>query len=93
MIGKRSELRVLNTTPLQPASNDRATISALLETGEEESRNGFLNFNPQKSTDKSMLLDTTLPPYMKDSQVQCLGFRGSRFWVQSSESLVFNPER
>jgi hypothetical protein len=53
-----------------------------LETGEEESRNGFLNFNPQKSMDKSTLLTTILPPYMQDSQVQCLGFRGSRFRVQ-----------
>jgi hypothetical protein len=62
MIGSRSEFRVLNTTPLQPASNDRATISALLETGEDESRNGFLNLTPQKSIDKSTLLTTILPP-------------------------------
>ncbi len=62
MIGNRSEFRVLNTTPLQPASNDRATISALLETGEDESRNGFLNLTPQKSIDKSTLLTTIIPP-------------------------------
>jgi hypothetical protein len=62
MIGKRSEFRVLNTTPLQPASKQRATISALLETGEDESRNGFLNFTPQKSTDKSTLFATIIPP-------------------------------
>jgi hypothetical protein len=61
-IGSRSEFRVLNTTPPQPASNDRATISALLETGDDESRNGFLNFTPQKSMDKSTLLTTILPP-------------------------------
>jgi hypothetical protein len=62
MIGSRSELRVLNTTPPQPASNARATISALFETGEDESRNGFLKFTPQKSMDKSMLLATIIPP-------------------------------
>jgi hypothetical protein len=62
MIGSRSEFRVLNTTPLQPASNDRATISALLETGDDESKKGFLNFIPQKSTDKSTLLTTIMPP-------------------------------
>jgi hypothetical protein len=62
MIGNRSEFKVLNTTPLQPASNDLATISALLETGEDESKKGFLNFNPQKSMDKSTLLATVIPP-------------------------------
>ena len=62
MIASRSEFRVLNTTPPQPASNDLATISALFETGEDESRNGFLNFIPQKSTDRSMLLATIRPP-------------------------------
>jgi hypothetical protein len=39
-----------------------ATISALLETGEDESRKGFLNFTPQKSMDKSILLATFMPP-------------------------------
>jgi hypothetical protein len=73
-IGSRSEFRVLNTTPLQPASNDRATISALLETGDDESRNGFLNFIPQKSIDKSTLFATIIPP---SSKVQ-------RFWVHRS---------
>jgi hypothetical protein len=62
MIGKRSELSVLKTTPLHPASNDLATISALLETGEDESKKGFLNFTPQKSMDKSTSLATILPP-------------------------------
>jgi hypothetical protein len=65
MIGSRSELRVLNTTPLQPASNARATISALFETGEDESRNGFLKFTPQKFMDKSALLNTIQPPFSK----------------------------
>jgi hypothetical protein len=41
-MGRRSEFRVLKTTPLQPASNERATISALLETGDDDSKNGFL---------------------------------------------------
>jgi hypothetical protein len=61
-IGKRPEFKVLKTTPLHPASNDLATISALLETGEDESRKGFLNFTPQKSMDKSILLATMTPP-------------------------------
>jgi hypothetical protein len=61
-IGSRSEFKVLKTTPLHPASNDLATISALLETGEDESRKGFLNFTPQKSMDKSTWLFTTIPP-------------------------------
>jgi hypothetical protein len=73
MIGSRSEFRVLNTTPLQPASNDRATISALLETGEDESRNGFLNLIPQKSMDKSTLFVTIVPPS---------SLKGSGFTVQ-----------
>ncbi len=37
-IGKRPEFKVLKTTPLHPASNDLATISALLDTGDEETR-------------------------------------------------------
>jgi hypothetical protein len=78
MIGSRSEFRVLNTTPLQPASNDRATISALLETGDDESRKGFLNFIPQKSMDKSTLLTTVWSPSLK---VQM-------FWVQGLVQLV-----
>jgi hypothetical protein len=61
-IGSRSEFKVLKTTPLQPASNDLATISALLDTGEDESRKGFLNFTPQKSMDKSTLFATFMPP-------------------------------
>jgi len=61
-MGSRSEFKVLKTTPLQPASKERATISALLETGDDDSRNGFLNFMPQKSTDKSIVLVTVLPP-------------------------------
>jgi hypothetical protein len=61
-IGSRSEFKVLNTTPLHPASNDLATISALLDTGEDESRKGFLNFTPQKSMDKSTLFATFMPP-------------------------------
>jgi hypothetical protein len=73
MIGKRSEFKVLNTTPPQPASNERATISALLETGDDESRNGFLNFTPQKSTDKSMLLITILPPSSMAQKFQIQG--------------------
>jgi hypothetical protein len=73
MIGSRSEFRVLNTTPLQPASKDRATISALLETGDDESRNGFLNLTPQKSMDKSTLFATISPP---SSMVQ-------RFWFKN----------
>jgi hypothetical protein len=78
MIGSRSEFRVLNTTPPQPASNDLATISALFETGEDESRNGFLNFTPQKSIDKSMLVTTIKPPF---SKVQI-------FWDPESVRLV-----
>jgi len=50
-IGSRSEFKVLNTTPLHPASKDCATISALLETGDDDSRK-----------DKSTLLATILPP-------------------------------
>jgi hypothetical protein len=61
-IGSRSEFKVLNTTPLQPASKDLATISALLETGDDESRNGFLNFTPQKSMDKSTWFVKMCPP-------------------------------
>jgi hypothetical protein len=76
MIGSRSEFRVLNTTPPQPASNDLATISALFETGEDESRNGFLNFTPQKSIDKSMLVTTIIPPSFKGSEVLGSPFRG-----------------
>lgn len=63
-MGSRSEFSVLNTTPLHPASNDRATISALLDTGEDESRKGFLNLTPQKSIDKSTLLATMIPPIL-----------------------------
>ena len=48
MMGRRSELRVLKTTPLQPASKARATISALLDTGDDESRNGLLKFYSAK---------------------------------------------
>jgi hypothetical protein len=33
-----------------------------LETGDDESRNGFLNFTPQKSMDKSTLFATIIPP-------------------------------
>jgi hypothetical protein len=72
MIGSRSEFRVLNTTPPQPASNARLTISALLETGEDESRNGLLKCTPQKFMDKSTLFATIIPPLQK---VQ-------RLWVQ-----------
>jgi hypothetical protein len=53
-MGSRSEFSVLKTTPLQPASNAFSTISALLETGDEESKKGFLNLTPQKSTDRSI---------------------------------------
>jgi hypothetical protein len=67
MIGKRSEFRVLNTTPPQPASKALSIISALLETGDEESRKWFLNLKPQKSTDKSMLVATCFPPM--DSEI------------------------
>jgi hypothetical protein len=45
-----------------------------LETGEDESRNGFLNLIPQKSIDKSMLLATIVPPCSKVP----------RFWVHRS---------
>jgi hypothetical protein len=81
MIGSRSEFRVLNTTPPQPASNDLATISALFETGEDESRNGFLNFTPQKSIDKSMLVTTIIPPSFKGSEVLGSPFSG---WLKSN---------
>ncbi|MFC1877433.1 hypothetical protein ACFL2E_09255 [Thermodesulfobacteriota bacterium] len=54
MISSRSEFSVLNITPDQPASKDRATISALLDTGDEESRKGFKNVFPQNSMDRSM---------------------------------------
>jgi hypothetical protein len=67
-MGSRSEFRVLNTTPLHPASKDLATISALLDTGEEESRKGFLNFTPQKSMDRSMLLFTNMLLFDEDSE-------------------------
>jgi hypothetical protein len=61
MMGRRSEFKVLNITPDQPASKDRATISALFDTGDEDSRKGFMNFLPQNSTDKSIdLLDTII---------------------------------
>jgi hypothetical protein len=47
-----------------------------LETGEDESRNGFLNFTPQKSTDKSTLLTTIVPPSsFKGSEVLGSPFR------------------
>jgi hypothetical protein len=52
---KRSEFKVLYTTPDQPASKARATISALLDTGEDDNKKGFLNRRPQNSTDKSIL--------------------------------------
>jgi hypothetical protein len=77
MMGSRSEFKVLNTTPLHPASNDRATISALLETGEDDNRNGFLNFTPQKSIDKSTLLVTVSPPSFVSLQGK-LRFTGSK---------------
>jgi len=44
---------VLYATPPHPVSKALPTISALLETGDEESMKGFLNLTPQKSTDKS----------------------------------------
>jgi hypothetical protein len=81
MIGNRSEFKVLNTTPLQPASNDLATISALLETGEDESKKGFLNFNPQKSMDKSTLF-VTISSLSKVQRFEVLGSR-----VKNSEVL------
>jgi hypothetical protein len=63
VIFNRSEFKVLKTTPDQPASKERATISALLETGEEESRKGFLKVLPQNSMERSMdRLDTIVPP-------------------------------
>jgi hypothetical protein len=78
-IGNRSEFKVLNTTPLQPASNDLATISALLETGDDDNRNGFLNVKPQKSIAKSTLFATILPPHIKGSEGQGSEVLGSWF--------------
>jgi hypothetical protein len=51
-----------------------------LDTGEDESRKGFLNFTPQKSIDKSTLLATTIPPYK--------GFRGFGLYILGSKVLV-----
>jgi hypothetical protein len=87
MIGNRSEFKVLNTTPLQPASNDLATISALLETGEDESKKGFLNFNPQKSMDKSTLLVTILPPIKKVRFAQNWNSGILEYWVNWNSFL------
>jgi hypothetical protein len=89
MIGNRSEFKVLNTTPLQPASNDLATISALLETGEDESKKGFLNFNPQKSIAKSTLLVTIIPPYkrFRGSEVLVVMVSGRRLLVSGYQLL------
>jgi hypothetical protein len=50
-----------------------------LETGDDESKKGFLNFIPQKSTDKSTLLTTIVPPSSK----------AQRFWVQKTCSIGF----
>jgi hypothetical protein len=49
-----------------------------LETGEDESRNGFLNLTPQKSMDKSILFATIVPPSSK----------AQRFWDQGIVRLV-----
>jgi hypothetical protein len=56
----------LYTAPDHPLSNARATISALFETGDEESRKGLINDFPQNSTERSTeLLGIMVPPYKK----------------------------
>ncbi len=63
-MGVVSEFRVLNTTPDHPASKDLATISAELETGDEDKRKGFLNLMPQKSMDRSISFLFMGPPLL-----------------------------
>jgi hypothetical protein len=59
-----------------------------LETGDDESKKGFLNFIPQKSTDNSTLFATIIPPSLVfAAQTQVQRFRVQRFKV----SLELNP--
>jgi hypothetical protein len=65
-MGSRSEFNVLYTAPDHPRSNALLTISALFETGDEESKKGLMNVFPQNSTLRSTdLLDMMPPPYCR----------------------------